>query len=94
MTTNSPSRIQPTTVANAAENERLAPISPPGDGGWTPSTTKRLALSVAVGVLGALGTAMAAPIIVPAALIAAMMVGAAGGIATFLGTGSAGTRKL
>lgn len=85
-----PTRLSPVTVANAANNARLATVAP-ADSGWTPSTWARLGIALGIGVLPAVGAALAAATITPATIIAAVFTGLAAGLATFAGLSSAGS---
>lgn len=95
-TPTNPNRIQQTTVANAAEDARLAPIYEPGAGGWTPTKVANFIISMLLGSVLAIGTLLITPsAVLTLPLIAGTaMVGAAGAAISFLGLKSAGTRKL
>ncbi len=90
----SPARIQQTTVANAEENARLAPIRQPGEGGWTPASFVPLLAAMAVGVLTTVGALISTGVALTLpGLAGAAITGLGVGLGTFFGVKSAGPRK-
>ncbi len=85
-------RIDPVTVANAAEDKRLAPIEP-GQGGWVPSWWMPLAAAVGSAMLGSIGLAVTALGGTVWTILGGALTAAGIGLAGFFGTKSAGPRK-
>ena len=82
-------------VADVANAEtRVAPVQTPGAGGWTPAAWVPLVLSVVVGAVVAVGGLLSGGgVVTVGTVIGALLTGAGGGAATFLGVKSAGPRK-
>ncbi len=85
-------RIETTTVANAAENARLAPVHEPGAGGWVPPAWAPFAVAVGGGISAAL-VPLLLTLGTPGLVAAAVLGGASAGAVGFFSTKSAGPRK-
>lgn len=87
-------RVEAVTVANAAENARLAAVThQPAEGGWAPPGWMPIAVGLGAAVLVAVGDVLLAGPITLAILGATVLKAAGAFLAGYFGTKSAGPRK-